>query len=503
MTTEYKIPSLPEEDLPVQKVIVEELESTKQRIIQVLNEFGISIKEIKATVGNTVNTWEIIPGDGVKIKKIRNLSDEIAMQLSPMGIRIVCPIPGRNSFAIEMSNNKPQMIHIGAMLNTNEYKESDMTLPCALGITTEGKPFVFDLTKAPHVLVAGATGQGKSTVLHSIIASLLCKKTPKDLKFVLIDPKKVEFSFYNSIQTPFLSKTRNAKSAVLTDIKDIAEALESLGLLMDERYDLLRITRARNIKEYNELLGKGRLDSNEYKHMPYYVVIIDEFSDLVMTAGKSIELPIARIAQLARAVGIHLIISTQRPSANIITGTIKANFPCRIALRVCAAVDSRVIIDAPDAQQLIGQGDLLFCGGGVPIRIQSAYTDPMVDTVDICQQIYRQYDHDVITLLPERKLVHEETTKSENIHYSNGTVVCEYTEPLFEEAARYIVSMQQGSTSLIQRRFCLGFNRAGRLMDMLEKAGIVGPAIGANPRDVLIHDHKTLDALFVHLSGNG
>ena len=499
MTKDYQIPSLPKVDLPVQKVIVEELESTKQRIIQVLNEFGITVKEIKVTVGHTVNTWEIIPEDGVRIKKVRGVTDEIALQLSPIGIRIVCPIPGRNSFAIEIASKKPQMIPIGAMLNTNEYQETDMALPCALGITTDGKPFVFDLTKAPHVLVAGATGQGKSTVLHSIIASLLCKKTPKDLKFVLIDPKKVEFSFYNSIQTPFLSKTKNTRFAVLTDVNDIVEALEALGQLMDERYDLLRITGTRNIKEYNKFLENGRIDSIVYKHMPYYVVIIDEFGDLMMTAGKSFELPIARLAQRARAVGIHLVISTQRPTVSIITATIKANFPCRIALHVCTAKDSRIILDVPGAHQLIGRGDLLFCCGGTPIRIQGAYTDPTIDIVEICQQIYRQYDHDEMILLPERRPVIDEIGKSESLHYSNGTIVYEYTDPLFEEVARYVVSIQQGSTSMIQRRFGLGFNRVGRLIDMMEKAGIVGHATGANPRDVLIHDHKTLNNVLEHL----
>jgi S-DNA-T family DNA segregation ATPase FtsK/SpoIIIE len=499
MTTDYKIPALPEVDLPTPKVIVEELESTKQRIIQVLKEFGISLKKIKVTVGHTVNTWEIIPGDGVKIKKIRGVMDDIALHLSPIGIRFVCPIPGRNSFALEIASKKPQTIPIGAMLNTNKYKDTDMALPCALGITTKGKPFVFDLTKAPHVLVAGATGQGKSTVLHSIIASLLCKKTPEDLKFVLIDPMKVEFSFYNSIQTPFLSKTRNAKSAVLTDVKDIVEALEALVQLMDDRYDLLRITGTRNIKEYNIFLENGRIDSKFYKHMPYYVVIIDEFGDLMMTAGKSFELPIARIAQLARAVGIHLVISTQRPIASIITGTIKANFPCRIALHVSSVIDSRIILDVPGAHQLIGRGDLLFCGDGAPIRIQGAYTDPMVEIVEICQQIYRQYDHDEITVLPEKRLIPKETAKVES-RFSKETIVNEYTDPLFEEVARYVVSIQQGSTSMIQRRFCLGFNRAGRLMDLMEKAGIVGPATGANPRDVLIHDHMTLNAILEHLA---
>lgn len=499
MTRDYKIPKLPKVDLPTPKVIVEELEPTKQRIIQVLNEFGIALKEIKVTVGHTVNTWEIIPADGVKIKKIRGVTDEIALQLSPIGIRIVCPIPGRNSFSIEIGSKNPQMIPIGAMLNSNEYQETDMVLPCALGITTDGKPFVFDLTKAPHVLVAGATGQGKSTVLHSIIASLLCKKTPDNLKFVLIDPRKTEFSFYNSIQTPFLSKTKNAKSAVLTDANDIVEALEGLVQLMDDRYDLLRITGTRNIKEYNKFLDNGRLDSKVYKHMPYYVVIIDEYGDLMMTAGMSFELPIARIAQLARAVGIHLVISTQRPTSSIITGTIKANFPCRIGLHVCAAIDSRIILDVPGAHQLIGRGDLLFCGGGAPIRIQGAYTDPMVEIVEICQQIYRQYDHDEITVLPEKRLIPKETAKVES-HFSKRTVVCEYTDPLFEEVARYVVSIQQGSTSMIQRRFCLGFNRAGKLMDMMEKAGIIGPATGAKPRDVLIHDHMTLNAILEHIA---
>ena len=460
---------------------MEEQNANKDRIINTLRSFGIEISTIKATVGPTVTLYEITPEQGVRISKIRGLEDDIALSLSALGIRIIAPIPGKGTIGIEVPNSNPKIVSGQSIIGSKKFQESTYDLPIALGKTITNEVFMVDLCKMPHVLVAGATGQGKSVGLNAIITSLLYKKHPAELKFVLVDPKKVEFSIYSVIEHHFLAKLPDGEDAIITDV----QTLNSVCVEMDSRYDLLKMAHVRNIKEYNEKFINRRLNPEKgHKFMPYIVVVIDEFGDLIMTAGKEIELPIARIAQLARAVGIHMIIATQRPTTNIITGTIKANFPARIAFRVSAMMDSRTILDRPGANQLIGRGDMLFLQGADPVRVQCAFIDtPEVE--EITKYISRQQGYPTAFFLPEYV--------SEDSGSDLGDVDMGRLDPLFEDAARLIVIHQQGSTSLIQRKFSIGYNRAGRLMDQLEKAGIVGPSQGSKARDVLCVDENDLE----------
>ncbi len=464
---------------------MEEQNANKDRIINTLRSFGIEISTIKATVGPTVTLYEITPEQGVRISKIRGLEDDIALSLSALGIRIIAPIPGKGTIGIEVPNSNPKIVSGQSIIGSKKFQESTFDLPIALGKTITNDVFMVDLCKMPHVLVAGATGQGKSVGLNAIITSLLYKKHPAELKFVLIDPKKVEFSIYSAIENHFLAKLPDSGDAIITDVTKVVQTLNSLCAEMDTRYDLLKAAKVRNVKEYNEKFTARRLNPEKgHKYMPYIVVVIDEFGDLIMTAGREVELPIARIAQLARAVGIHMIIATQRPTTNIITGTIKANFPARIAFRVSAMVDSRTILDRPGANQLIGRGDMLFLQGADPVRVQCAFIDtPEVEEIN--KFISRQQGYPSAFYLPE--------VQSEDGGSDLGDVDMGKLDPLFEDAARLIVIHQQGSTSLIQRKFAIGYNRAGRLMDQLEKAGIVGPTQGSKARDVLCVDENDLE----------
>ena len=465
---------------------MEEQNANKDKIINTLRSFGIEISTIKATVGPTVTLYEITPEQGVRISKIRGLEDDIALSLSALGIRIIAPIPGKGTIGIEVPNSNPKLVSGQSIIGSKKFQESTYDLPIAFGKTITNEVFMVDLCKMPHVLVAGATGQGKSVGLNAIITSLLYKKHPAELKFVLVDPKKVEFSIYSVIEHHFLAKLPDGGDAIITDVTKVVQTLNSLCVEMDSRYDLLKLAHVRNIKEYNDKFINRRLNPEKgHKFMPYIVVIIDEFGDLIMTAGKEIELPIARIAQLARAVGIHMIIATQRPTTNIITGTIKANFPARVAFRVSAMMDSRTILDRPGANQLIGRGDLLFLQGADPVRVQCAFIDtPEVE--EITKFIARQQGYPTAFYLPE--YVNEESGGNDL-----GDVDMGRLDPLFEDAARLIVIHQQGSTSLIQRKFAIGYNRAGRIMDQLEKAGIVGPTQGSKARDVLCVDENDLE----------
>ena len=463
--------------------------ANKNRIVDVLRNFGVEISSIKATVGPTITLYEITPAPGVRISKIRNLEDDIALSLSALGIRIIAPIPGKGTIGIEVPNAKPSTVSMESILNSKKFQESTMELPCAVGKTITNEVFMFDLAKAPHLLVAGATGQGKSVGLNAIITSLLYKKHPAELKIVLVDPKKVEFSVYSSIEKHFLAKVPDEEAdPIITDVTKVVRTLNSLCKEMDTRYDLLKVAQARNIKEYNKKFIDRQLNPEHgHRYMPYIVVVIDEFGDLIMTAGKEVELPIARIAQLARAVGIHMIIATQRPTTNIITGTIKANFPSRIAFRVGAMIDSRTILDRPGAQQLIGRGDMLYLNGGEPVRVQCAFVDtPEVERIN--QFIAQQQGYISAFELPEPDTDEGEGGESRDVDM-------QHLDPMFEDAARLIVREQSGSTSLIQRKFSIGYNRAGRLMDQLEKAGIVGAAHGSKPREVLIMDEMSLENL--------
>ena len=468
---------------------MQEQNTNKNRIVDVLRNFGVEISSIKATVGPTITLYEITPAPGVRISKIRNLEDDIALSLSALGIRIIAPIPGKGTIGIEVPNAKPAIVSMESILNSKKFQETTMELPCALGKTITNEVFMFDLAKAPHLLVAGATGQGKSVGLNAIITSLLYKKHPAELKIVLVDPKKVEFSIYSTIEKHFLAKVPDDDAdPIITDVTKVVRTLNSLCKEMDTRYDLLKIAGARNLKEYNKKFINRELNpENGHKFMPYIVVVIDEFGDLIMTAGKEVELPIARIAQLARAVGIHMIIATQRPTTNIITGTIKANFPSRIAFKVSAMIDSRTILDRPGAQQLVGRGDMLYLGGGEPIRVQCAFVDtPEVERIN--QFIAQQQGYGSAFELPEPDTDDGEGGESRDVDM-------QHLDPMFEDAARLIVREQSGSTSLIQRKFAIGYNRAGRLMDQLEKAGIVGQAHGSKPREVLIMDEMSLENL--------
>lgn len=478
-------------DNSVNFVDKEELEANKNRIIKVLNDFGVQIRSIRATVGPTITLYEITPAQGVRISKIKNLEDDIALSLAAIGIRIIAPMPGKGTIGIEVPNAKPSIVSMFSILNSRKFQESTMELPIALGKTITNDVYMVDLAKIPHLLVAGATGQGKSVGLNAIITSLLYKKHPNDLKIVLVDPKKVEFSIYAPIAKPFMAAVEeNEDEPIITDVQKVVKTLKGLCVLMDNRYDMLKAAGARNIKEYNSKFLNHQLNPEEgHEFMPYIVVIIDEFGDLILTAGKEIEMPITRIAQLARAVGIHMIIATQRPTTSIITGNIKANFPGRIAFRVGAMMDSRIILDRPGAQQLVGRGDMLYLNGGEPTRVQCAFVDtPEVE--DISKFISTQPGPVEPLLIPE--------PVAEDGGIAGGSLD-ENLDPLFEDAARTIVLNQQGSTSMIQRRFSIGYNRAGRLMDQMEKAGIVGAAQGSKPREVLIGDEMSLESLLATL----
>ena len=473
---------------------MEEQTANKNRIVQVLRNFGVEISSIKATVGPTITLYEITPAPGVRISKIKNLEDDIALSLAALGIRIIAPIPGKGTVGIEVPNAKPNIVSMESILNSKKFQESTMELPCAIGKTITNEVFMFDLAKAPHLLVAGATGQGKSVGLNAIITSLLYKKHPAELKIVLVDPKKVEFSFYEPLAHHFLAQVPDEDAdPIITDVTKVVRTLNSLCKEMDTRYDLLKTAHAHNIKEYNKKFVERHLNPEKgHRYLPYIVVVIDEFGDLIMTAGKEVELPIARIAQLARAVGIHMIIATQRPTTNIITGTIKANFPGRIAFRVGAMIDSRTIIDRPGAQQLVGRGDLLYLNGGEPTRVQCAFVDtPEIECIN--KFIAQQQGYSSTFELPEPDMPDSE------MGGEGADVDMQHLDPMFEDAARLVVMSQSGSTSLIQRKFAIGYNRAGRLMDQLEKAGIVGAAHGSKPREVLVQDEVSLDNLLSSL----
>lgn len=468
--------------------------ANKNRIVEVLHNFGVEISSIKATVGPTITLYEITPAQGVRISKIRNLEDDIALSLSALGIRIIAPIPGKGTIGIEVPNAKANIVSMESILNSKKFQETSMELPCAIGKTITNEVFMFDLAKIPHLLVAGATGQGKSVGLNAIITSLLYKKHPAELKIVLIDPKKVEFSIYGSIANHFLAKVPDDdEEPIITDVTKVVRTLNSLCKEMDTRYDLLKMAGARNIKEYNKKFIARQLNPEHgHRYMPYIVVVIDEFGDLIMTAGKEIELPIARIAQLARAVGIHMVIATQRPTTTIITGNIKANFPGRIAFKVSAMIDSKTILDRSGANQLIGRGDMLFLNGNEPVRVQCAFVDTP-EVVRINQFIAQQQGYLSPFELPE-----PEAGNGDGGGSSSDVDLLPF-DPMFEEVARMIVLNQSGSTSSIQRKFSIGYNRAGRLMDQMEKAGIVGPAIGSKPRDVLVQDEVSLNNLLANL----
>ena len=476
------------------QVDMDEIKANNARIVEVLNSFGVAIREIKATVGPTITLYEITPAEGVRISKIRNLEDDIALSLSALGIRIIAPIPGKGTIGIEVPNKKANIVSMESILNSKKFQETTMDLPLAIGKTITNEVYMVDLAKIPHLLVAGATGQGKSVGLNTIITSLLYKKHPNELKIVLVDPKKVEFSVYAPIADHFMATVAgNEDEPIITDVTKVVNTLNSLTTLMDARYDLLKIAGARNIKEYNQKFVNHQLDLTKgHEYMPYIVVIIDEYGYLIMTAGKEIELPITRIAQLARAVGIHMIIATQRPTANIITGSIKANFPGRMAFKVSSMTDSRTILDQSGANQLIGRGDMLILDGNQPVRVQCAFVDtPEIEVVN--KYIAEQPGPQAPLELPEPK------TEAQVGGIGNGNSDIQNLDPFFEEAAHAIVISQQGSTSMIQRRFSIGYNRAGRLMDQLQAAGIVGEAQGSKPRDVLITDENSLNILLAKI----
>lgn len=486
----YKFPTIDlldkgsEDSLAVDR---EEQNANKDRIIQALRNFGIEISSIKATVGPTITLYEITPAPGVRISKIKNLEDDIALTLSAFSTRIIAPMPGKGTIGIEIPNANKQIVSMHSVIGSRKFQECDYGLPVAMGKTITNEIFMFDLCKMPHLLVAGATGMGKSVGLNAIITSLLYKKHPAELKLVMVDPKKVELSIYSSIEKHFLAKLPDGEDAIITDVTKVVQTLKSLCVEMDTRYDLLKQAGVRNLREYNDKFIKRQLNPDKgHKYMPYIVVVIDEFGDLIMTAGKDIEVPIARIAQLARAVGIHMIIATQRPTTNIITGTIKANFPARIAFRVSAMIDSRTILDRPGANQLIGRGDMLFLQGSDPVRVQCAFVDtPEVERIS--KYISEQQGYPSAFYLPE--YVDENASDGSNL----DDVDLKRLDPMFEDAARLVVVHQSGSTSLIQRKFSIGYNRAGRIMDQLEKAGIVGPVDGSKPRQVLCSDEMDLE----------
>ena len=462
----------------------DEIEANKNRIVETLQNYNIEIKEIKATIGPTVTLYEIVPAAGIRISKIKNLEDDIALSLAALGIRIIAPIPGKGTIGIEVPNANPQMVSMRQVIASKKFQEAKMELPVAMGRTITNENFIFDLAKMPHLLMAGATGQGKSVGLNAILTSLLYKKHPSQLKFVLVDPKKVELTLYNKIERHYLAILPDSDEAIITDTTKVINTLNSLCIEMDNRYELLKSAMVRNIKEYNAKFISRRLNPEEgHKYLPYIVLVIDEFADLIMTAGKEVEMPIARLAQLARAIGIHLIVATQRPSVNVITGIIKANFPARAAFRVTSKIDSRTILDAGGADQLIGKGDMLFSQGSDLVRLQCAFVDtPEVE--EICDFIGNQQAYPTAYQLPE--YVGEEGGGVGDIDPSER-------DALFEDAARLVVATQQGSTSMIQRKLKLGYNRAGRIVDQLEAAGILGPFEGSKARQVLVPDEMALE----------
>jgi DNA segregation ATPase FtsK/SpoIIIE, S-DNA-T family len=468
------------------EVTNEELIANKNKIVETLRHYKIEITKIRATIGPTITLYEIVPAPGIRIAKIKNLEDDIALSLAALGIRIIAPIPGRGTIGIEVPNQNPEIVSMRSILSSAKFRESSADLPIALGKTISNETYMFDLAKMPHILVAGATGQGKSVGINVIITSLLYKKHPSQLKFVFIDPKKVELNLYSILEKHYLAKLPNEEEPVITDIQKVKYTLNSLNVEMDQRYDLLKKAHARNVKEYNNKFINRRLNPEKgHRYMPYIVVVIDEFADLIMTAGKEIEFPIARIAQLARAVGIHMIIATQRPSTNIITGVIKANFPARIAFKVASMIDSRTILDTPGANQLIGKGDMLISSGSNMTRVQCAFIDtPEVE--QICTFISEQRGYPSAFLLPE--YVGDEEAGPGDVDLNNR-------DELFDDAARIVVMNQMGSTSMIQRKFSIGYNRAGRIMDQLEAAGIVGPSEGSKARQVFIQDEYSLEQL--------
>jgi len=484
---DYKYPGLELLEQHGSEKIVQdpsELETNKNQIINTLKNYDISISKISATVGPTVTLYEIVPAPGVRISRIKNLEDDIALSLAALGIRIIAPIPGKGTIGIEVPNVKKTVVSMRTLLSSEKFTHSPFSLPIAIGKRIDNENFIVDLTTMPHLLMAGATGQGKSVGLNAILVSLLYKKHPSQLKLVLVDPKKVELSIYRTIEKHFLAKLPGEEEAIITDTKKVVHTLNALCIEMDNRYDLLKEANVRNIKEYNEKFIKRRLNPQKgHQYLPFIVLVVDEFADLIMTAGKEVEMPIARLAQLARAVGIHLIIATQRPSVNIITGTIKANFPARIAFKVSSKIDSRTILDGGGADQLIGKGDMLIALGSEVTRLQCAFVDtPEVEA--ITQFIGKQRGYPEAYKLPE--YVDEKEMEAKDFDLGDR-------DPLFDEAARLIVANQLGSTSLIQRKMKLGYNRAGRLMDQLEAAGVVGPGQGSKPRDVLIKTEMELD----------
>lgn len=468
----------------------EELENNKNRIVEALGHYKIEISKIKATVGPTVTLYEIVPAPGVRISKIKNLSDDIALSLAANGIRIIAPIPGRGTIGIEVPNSKPEMVSMRAMIASEKFQNSDMELPIVIGKTIANETMVFDLAKAPHLLCAGATGQGKSVGLNAILVSILYKKHPAQVKFVMVDPKKVELTLYNKIERHFLAKLPDTEEPIITDTSKVVNTMNSLCIEMDDRYDLLKNAQVRNIKEYNTKFIQRKLNpENGHRYLPYIVVVIDEFADLIMTAGKEIEHPIARLAQLARAIGIHLIVATQRPSVNVITGMIKANFPARIAFKVSSGIDSKTILDSTGAEQLIGRGDMLISFGNELTRLQCAFVDtPEVER--ICEYIGNQRAYPDALLLPEYVGENEE---------GGVDVSLDDRDVLFDDAARILVTHQQGSASLLQRKLKIGYNRAGRIVDQMEAAGIIGPFKGSKAREVLIPDLVALEMYLADL----
>jgi DNA segregation ATPase FtsK/SpoIIIE, S-DNA-T family len=485
----YKFPPLEllnEYDGGKAGVSQEELNQNKDKIVATLVNFKIGIQSIKATIGPTVTLYEIVPDAGIKISRIKNLEDDIALSLSALGIRIIAPIPGKGTIGIEVPNKNREMVTIRSMFSTPAFAKTDKELPIALGKTISNEGMIIDLAKMPHLLVAGATGQGKSVGLNVILTSLLYKRHPSQLKFVLVDPKKVEMSLFSKLERHYLAKLPNSEEAIITDTRKVVHTLNSLCIEMENRYEILKDAGARNLKEYNTKFVARKLNPKEgHRFLPYIVLVIDELADLMMTAGKEVETPIARLAQLARAIGIHLVVATQRPSVNVITGVIKANFPARLSFRVTSKVDSRTILDTGGADQLVGQGDMLFSSGSDIIRLQC----PFVDTPEIekiCDFIGSQRGYDTAYMLPEYE--GDDEGGASDVDLSDR-------DALFEEAAKLIVMHQQGSTSLIQRKLKLGYNRAGRLIDQLEAAGIVGPFEGSKAREVLIKDELSLEQL--------
>ena len=470
----------------------EELEANKNKIVSTLGNYGIQIDKIKATIGPTVTLYEIVPAAGVRISKIKNLEDDIALSLAALGIRIIAPIPGKGTIGIEVPNKKPETVSMKSVLSSEKFQNNKYALPCAIGKTISNETYVFDLAKMPHILMAGATGQGKSVGLNAIIASLLYSKHPTDLKFIMVDPKKVELTLYNRIERHYLAKLPDNEDAIITDVKQVVRTLNSLCIEMDQRYDLLKAAQCRNIIEYNEKFKTRRLLPSEgHRYLPYIVLVVDEFADLIMTAGREVESPIARLAQLARAIGIHLIIATQRPSVNIITGSIKANFPARIAFRVISQVDSKTILDQSGANQLVGRGDMLLSTGNDMVRLQCAFIDtPEVE--EITTFIGEQRGFSEPFLLPE---VPDDEGNGEGGDFEDGNE----RDPLFEDAARIVVQTQQGSTSMIQRKLKLGYNRAGRIIYQLEAAGILGPFSGSKAREVKVANEFALEQILKDL----